>query len=117
MRFLLFYVIMGVREAPCLDNLPILPFGVTYMNKNRSFLKKAVCILLLASLLTLSLASCEGESAYEIAVRNGFEGSESEWLESLVGKDGKDGKDGLNGQNGADGADGENGKKQQRAKQ
>lgn len=27
-----------------------------------------------------------GESAYEIAVRNGFEGTEEEWLESLQGK-------------------------------
>lgn len=26
-----------------------------------------------------------GESAYDIAVENGFEGSESEWLESLKG--------------------------------
>ena len=33
----------------------------------------------------------DGESAYEIAVRNGFEGTEEEWLESLKGEDGKDG--------------------------
>jgi len=31
-----------------------------------------------------------GKSAYEIAVENGFEGTESEWLESLKGEDGKD---------------------------
>ena len=30
----------------------------------------------------------EGESAYEIALRNGYEGTEEEWLESLCGKDG-----------------------------
>ena len=30
----------------------------------------------------------DGKSAYEIAVEHGFEGSESEWLESLKGKDG-----------------------------
>lgn len=29
-----------------------------------------------------------GKSAYEIAVKNGFEGTETEWLESLVGKSG-----------------------------
>ena len=29
-----------------------------------------------------------GKSAYEIAVENGFQGSEEEWLESLVGDDG-----------------------------
>lgn len=30
----------------------------------------------------------DGKSAYEIAVRNGFEGTEQEWLESLKGSDG-----------------------------
>ena len=28
-----------------------------------------------------------GKSAYDIAVLNGFEGTEAEWLESLRGKD------------------------------
>jgi|SRR5690625_697309 len=42
----------------------------------------------------------DGESAYEIAVRNGFEGTEQEWLESLKGEKG------ANGQDGSDGADG-----------
>ncbi|MBO4572489.1 MAG: leucine-rich repeat protein [Clostridia bacterium] len=39
----------------------------------------------------------DGKSAYEIAVENGYTGTESEWLESLRGKDG------TNGSNGADG--------------
>ena len=30
-----------------------------------------------------------GKSAYEIAVKNGFVGTETEWLKSLTGKDGK----------------------------
>jgi hypothetical protein len=30
----------------------------------------------------------DGLSAYEIAVKNGFEGTEQEWLDSLHGKDG-----------------------------
>ena len=72
----------------------------------------------------------DGKSAYEIAVENGFVGTEIEWLESLKGADGKDGingkdgvdgapgqdgidgqpgKDGIDGQNGADGQDGVNG--------
>ena len=63
----------------------------------------------------------DGKSAYEIAVENGFVGTESEWLESLKGSDGRDGvdgkdgadgqpgKDGIDGQNGADGQDGVNG--------
>lgn len=29
----------------------------------------------------------DGKSAYQIAVENGFEGTESEWLESLKGQD------------------------------
>ena len=40
-----------------------------------------------------SLAPEDGDSAYQIAVNNGFEGSESEWLDSL-GEDGEDGDDG-----------------------
>lgn len=44
---------------------------------------------------------------YKIAVREGFQGTVDEWLESLQGKDGKDGKD---GRDGADGPQGEKGK-------
>lgn len=51
-----------------------------------------------------------GKSAYDIAVLNGFEGTEAEWLESLRGKDGKDGANGKDGKNGIDGKDGINGK-------
>lgn len=50
-----------------------------------------------------------GLSAYEIALKNGFEGTEEEWLESLKGEDGKDGAPGANGKDGADGKDGKNG--------
>ena len=39
----------------------------------------------------------DGKSAYEVAVANGFSGTESEWLLSLKGTDGVDGKDGVNG--------------------
>ena len=55
----------------------------------------------------------DGKSAYQIAVENGFEGSETEWLASLKGADGRngiDGKNGTNGTNGKDGKDGTNGK-------
>lgn len=47
-----------------------------------------------------------GLSAYEVAVKNGFEGTEEEWLESLKGADGKDGTNGTDGADGKDGADG-----------
>ena len=54
-----------------------------------------------------------GKSAFEIAVENGFVGTETEWLESLKGKDGIDGKDGAvgpQGEQGPPGADGQPGK-------
>lgn len=35
-----------------------------------------------------NLYAIHGKSAYEIAVKNGFDGTETEWLESLRGKDG-----------------------------
>lgn len=44
-----------------------------------------------------------GLSAYEIAVKNGFSGSETEWLLSLQGTAGIDGKDGVDGKDGIDG--------------
>lgn len=58
----------------------------------------------------------DGLSAYEIAVNNGFTGTESEWLASLKGEKGdagatgKDGTDGINGTDGTNGVDGKNGK-------
>lgn len=43
----------------------------------------------------------DGKSAYQIAVDNGFQGTESEWLESLKGQDGEDGTDGEDGSDAA----------------
>ena len=63
----------------------------------------------------------KGYSAYEVAVKNGYTGTEAEWLETLKGEkgekgepgangsDGKPGKDGVDGANGADGKPGVNG--------
>lgn len=56
-----------------------------------------------------------GASAYQIALNNGFKGTQAEWVESLKGHDGTslaapvDGTDGKNGVNGSNGADGSNG--------
>lgn len=36
----------------------------------------------------------DGRSAYQVAVDNGFVGTQAEWLESLQGADGRDGEDG-----------------------
>lgn len=44
----------------------------------------------------LENAIAQAKNAYQIAVENGFEGTESEWLESLKGKNGVDGNDGKN---------------------
>lgn len=50
-----------------------------------------------------------GKSAYQIAVDNGFTGTETEWLASLKGADGTPGAPGIPGQDGADGAPGADG--------
>lgn len=54
-------------------------------------------------------AGADGLSAYEVAVKNGFAGSETEWLESLKGADGRDGRDGMDGRDGERGEKGEKG--------
>ena len=55
------------------------------------------------------LDGTNGKSAFEIAVENGFVGTEAEWLESLKGKDGADGKDGAVGPQGEQGPPGKDG--------
>src|SRR5690606_24801751 len=47
-----------------------------------------------------------GDSAYQVAVDNGFEGTESEWLDSLVGPEGPQGPQGIQGPAGAQGEQG-----------
>ena len=63
----------------------------------------------------------KGYSAYEVAVKNGYTGTEAEWLATLKGEkgekgepgtngsDGKPGKDGVDGASGTDGKPGANG--------
>ena len=52
----------------------------------------------------------DGKSAYELAVANGFKGTEQEWLASLNGRDGADGYTPVKGKDYFDGKDGQNGK-------
>ena len=47
-----------------------------------------------------------GKTAYQIAVENGFVGTQQQWLNSLVGSDGTPGADGKDGKDGKDGLDG-----------
>ena len=56
---------------------------------------KLFIIIFSCAFLTVCFTGCDfsGKSAYELAVENGFEGTLTQWLESLKGKDGKDGKD------------------------
>ncbi len=61
----------------------------------RNFTKYLLIFLLLFS-FAICAVGCSGEdgkSAYEIALDNGFIGSENDWLESLKGENGLDGKD------------------------
>lgn len=55
-------------------------------------------------------SGADGASAYEVAVENGFVGSEAEWLDSLQGVPGPAGQDGQDGSQGAKGDPGEDGK-------
>lgn len=52
-----------------------------------------------------------GKSAYDIAVSNGFTGTESEWLASLIGQKGDKGIKGDTGEKGDKGDKGETGAK------
>lgn len=45
----------------------------------------------------------EGLSAFQVAVNNGFVGSEALWLQSLIGPQGPEGTDGVDGEDGAQG--------------
>lgn len=53
----------------------------------------------------------DGDSAYEIAVENGFAGTEAEWLKSLKGEQGIQGPKGDKGEKGEQGPKGVKGEK------
>ena len=55
---------------------------------------KGLCSVFCVALLLGGASSCQSISAYDIAVKNGYQGTEEQWLESLRGQDGEDGKDG-----------------------
>ena len=54
---------------------------------------KKILIFISVLFIAFGMSSCmmetAGKSAYDIAVENGFKGTETEWLESLKGKDGE----------------------------
>ncbi len=63
--------------------------------------KTIVCVLLVLTSMFCAFGCGEALSAYDIAVKNGFSGTEAEWLESLKGETGERGKDGVAGTNAA----------------
>ena len=74
------------------------------MKKRRfSAAAAAIIALITVTIMLFCVAGWSGEygkAAYEIAVENGFEGTEAEWLESLKGEDGADGSNGHDGTDG-----------------
>ena len=70
-------------------------------------------VLVVVSMLLAMLTACSGgeglagKSAYEIAKEHGFEGTEEEWLASLVGEKGDKGDPGTPGAPGEQGEPGE----------
>ena len=89
----------GLNEDLKLDASMGIPEGATYheklLGRERPNQHPITSIIGLQSELDAirQLVSAAGESAYEIAVRNGFVGTETEWLESLKGKIGLSGAD------------------------
>lgn len=68
----------------------------------KKYFKITTFILVMIMMIT-TLCSCGviiGDNAYDIALKNGFEGTEQEWLESLKGEKGNDGLNGVNGNDG-----------------
>ena len=57
-------------------------------NKN-TFLIALILVIVAATSIFVFAGGLRGESAYQVAVKNGYTGSESDWLLSLQGKDGK----------------------------
>ena len=79
-------------------------------------MKRSIAVFMMAivGFSTLSATACngvngqdgvngkDGKSAYQVAVDNGFLGTEAEWLESLKGVNGQDGQDGAEGKSAYD---------------
>ena len=78
------------------------------MRKIKLFL---LCLFLIPCMFIFSGCGENGLSAYEIAVKNGFVGSEVEWLASLKGNQGEKGEQGDPGEKGDPGSKGDPGAK------
>ncbi|XWX32526.1 hypothetical protein LCFBJUUZ_CDS0067 [Staphylococcus phage PG-2021_76] len=65
-------------------------------------MREKVVIVYFSDLTEKQLVDIKGDSAYKIALDNGFKGSQEEWLKSLKGEPGEPGKQGEPGKNGVD---------------
>ena len=68
--------------------------------ENPEYLNRGETIALINEFLRSETPGPQGDSAYDIAVKLGFEGTEAEWLESLKGVNGINGTPGQNGKDG-----------------
>lgn len=81
---------------------------ISYCKKNALQLAILLVGILILIALILNLVQggfwiitgMNGKNAYELAVENGFSGTRTEWLNSLMGEDGTNGRDGIDGLNG-----------------
>uniref|UniRef100_A0AAU8GUS8 Tail spike protein n=1 Tax=Mammaliicoccus phage MSShimriz1 TaxID=3230127 RepID=A0AAU8GUS8_9VIRU len=65
-------------------------------------MREKVVIVYFSDLTEQQLVDIKGDSAYKVALDNGFRGSQEEWLKSLKGEPGEPGKQGEPGKNGVD---------------
>lgn len=99
---------------------PVVPVQISVEDVSTSLLDNAIDAAILAADRAENAAEAaehmvdihtgpEGKSAYEVAVENGYQGTETEWLASLVGPQGPQGIQGVQGETGATGPQGPQG--------
>lgn len=99
-----------IRKTGLIENLSILKIGCNCEkseNENLDFSielnQTVIDVELNFSVLNIGSISESGKSAFDIAVENGFVGTEIEWLLSLKGEKGDKGEQGVQGEKGVKG--------------
>ena len=105
-----------IRKTGLIENLSILKIGCNCEkseNENLDFSielnQTVIDVELNFSVLNIGSISESGKSAFDIAVENGFVGTEIEWLLSLKGEKGDKGEQGVQGDKGDKGDKGDTG--------
>jgi len=84
--------------------------GVMNMRNLQKIFSLVLCVaMLLCSLTACGTEAVDGKSAYELAVEEGYQGTLTEWLSSLIGEQGIQGEQGEKGEQGIQGLQGEQG--------